>query len=89
MMVVMIAIVILIRPGFSPHNGLLLSGAATSFICLVGYMVLIEGKAESSTQRRSNFLSLLALGGVVPYFFGCHLLFYEGCLESMVASCFF
>lgn len=72
--VFLLAVVQLIRHGFVGDYVFLLVGSILSTGGIVGYGCL----ALVSKGRRSALLVLVALGGWIPYLFGCYLVFYRG-----------
>ena len=73
---VIAAVVQAARHGLTTHYIVLMAGSVLSGVGMLGY-ALMELAAATGAGRRWLW-AFLALGGFIPYLFGCYLVFYEG-----------
>ncbi len=73
-----VAAVVLVKDGVSVRAFLLIGAALLSILALFGYVVLIMRKADTGVAKPGLIPMFVALGGFVPYGFGCYLVLYEG-----------
>jgi len=78
LIVAIVAAVLMFQEGISTRTAILLGGALLSPLALFGYVALIIRKADTGSVKPGIGPMLLVLGGLVPYAFGCYLVFYEG-----------
>lgn len=76
----------IIRHGGSTRYWVLLVGSVLAGVFLLAFGLLIA--IDAGRKRRGIAPMLAALGGFVPYLFGCYLVFYEGLwrLRTLVAQ---
>ena len=73
-----VAALILVKDGVSVRAFLMGGAALLSILALFGYVVLIMRKADTGVAKPGVIPMFVALGGFVPYGFGCYLVLYEG-----------
>lgn len=71
-----VAIVQMFRVGANYRHALLLAGSLLSIAALFAYPARVA--RERGRPQRSLAGFLIGLGGLIPYLFGCYLVFYEG-----------
>jgi hypothetical protein len=76
--IAVVAAIIIYQDGISAHSEFLLGGSLLSPLAIFGYVWLIIRKADSGGPKPGIGPMLVAVGGFVPYAFGCYLVFYEG-----------
>jgi hypothetical protein len=69
-------IVQMFRRGAISHYWMLLGGSIAAGLFMFGFGLLVI--TDAGTKRRGVTPAVLAFGGIVPYVFGCFLVFYEG-----------
>ncbi len=74
------AVVLVIVDGISTRTGILLGGAILSPVVLFAFLAVILQEVRTGTVKRGVLPALARVGGVVPFAFGCYLIFYEGFL---------
>ncbi len=77
LLVGIVAAVLMFKDGVDMRTAILLGGAVLSPLALFGYGKLILRNAQIG-RKRGIIPMLIALGGLIPYNFGCFLVFYEG-----------
>ena len=78
LIVAIVATVLMFQDGISMRTAILLGGALLSLLALFGYVTLMNRKADTDSVKPGIAPMLVALGGFVPYAFGCYLVLYEG-----------
>lgn len=71
------AVVQMFRHGVSTRYLVLAAGAVVGSVLLVAYAAVTRANLDSPVPR-SWLAMLMTVGGLVPYAFGCYLVFYEG-----------